>query len=289
MNELEHVVIIGGGLAGLAAAYDLVKKGFAITLLESAAELGGLASSFEMQGVPLERFYHFVCRADTELVQLVAELGIQAQLHWRQTRTSFFYSGRLYSFGTPFDLLRFSPVPVTQRLRFGLNVLQSRYLRDWRKLDDVAAKDWLIASIGKEAYTVIWDPLLRVKFGEFHDQISAAWMWHRIWRVARSRRRLWERESFGYLEQGSATLVNALLAKIQEYPNVQVRRNARVTKIALRDGRAQSVQLQNGETIACDSVVSTVPLPAFVELAPDLPPSYLSARSRRSSISASSA
>ncbi len=275
MNQPAHIVVIGGGLAGLAAAYDLGRKGLAVTLLESRPELGGLASSFEFQGAPVERFYHFICRADTDLVQLVDELGIGSKLHWRQTRTSFFHDGRMYSFGTPLDLLRFTPVPFVQRLRFGFNILQSRYRRDWQKLDGRTAKEWLVASIGKEGYSVIWDPLLRVKFGELHDQISAAWIWHRIWRVASSRERLWQRESMGYLEQGSATLVDTLAARIQRDPNVSVRCGTRVSRIEILDDRVHAVRLENGDLIHCDSVISTVALPILAQMAPDLPAGYL--------------
>ncbi len=269
-----RVVIIGGGLAGLAAAYDLGKQGLRVTLLESSTDLGGLASAFALNRVPLERFYHFVCRADHDLVQFAQELGIGSKLHWRETRTSFFHHGRMFAFGTPFDLLRFAPVPPVQRVRFGLNILHSRYRREWQTLDQVPARDWLIASIGKEAYNVIWDPLLRVKFGEFHSQISAAWIWHRIWRVATSRQRIWERESMGYLEHGSTTLVDAVMQKLGECPSVQVRCGARVSRIVIEEGRARAVRLEDGESIPCDSVISTTPLPILLQMAPDLPPGY---------------
>ncbi len=275
MSELKHVVVIGGGLAGLAAAYDLGQRGVRVTLLESRPELGGLASSFDLQGTPVERFYHFICRTDKDLVQLVDELGIGAKLHWRQTRTSFFHDGRMYSFGTPLDLLRFSPVPFVQRLRFGFNILQSRYRRDWQALDGRAAKEWLVASIGQEGYSVIWDPLLRVKFGELHEQISAAWIWHRIWRVASSREHIWQRESMGYLEQGSATLVDALAERIRRNPNVCVRCNMPVSRIEIQGDRAHAVHLANGDLVHCDSVISTVALPILAQMAPDLAPAYL--------------
>jgi protoporphyrinogen oxidase len=274
VNGLRRVVIIGGGLAGLASAYDLGKRGFAVTLLESSDDLGGLASAFEIDQTHLERFYHFVCHADVDLVQFAQELDVASKLHWRETRTSFFYNDHLYAFGSPFDLLSFAPVPPVQRLRFGLNILQSRYRREWQALDAVSARDWLMATVGREAYTVIWEPLLRVKFGEYHDQISAAWIWHRIWRVASSRQRIWAGESMGYLERGSTTLVEAVLHKIGEYPNVQVRCGTRVSRIVMVGDHARGVRLQDGESIPCDFVISTVPLPILVQMAPDLPAEY---------------
>ena len=122
-----RVCILGAGLAGLSAAYQLGRRGLEVLILEAAPDVGGLASSIHIDGTPIERFYHFICRGDSDLIELVSELGIEDLLHWRPSRTSFLYEGELYGFGAPLDLLRFRPVPIIQRLRFGLNVIRSRY------------------------------------------------------------------------------------------------------------------------------------------------------------------
>ena len=85
----KRVVIVGGGLAGLAAAYDLSRTGFHVVVLEAAPDFGGLASSFRLEGHPVERFYHFICGSDRSLVQLVSEVGLESKLHWRHTTTGF--------------------------------------------------------------------------------------------------------------------------------------------------------------------------------------------------------
>ena len=65
-NDKSDVVIVGAGFTGLAAAYDLTKKGFSVTVLESDDRVGGLAGSFEVNGHNLEKFYHhwFAATAD---------------------------------------------------------------------------------------------------------------------------------------------------------------------------------------------------------------------------------
>ena len=269
----KRVVVIGAGLTGLTAAYDLVRAGAHVTLIDSSAVLGGLAGSLSIAGQAVENFYHFICRSDDPLVPLIDELGLSARLHWRHTRTSFYHNGRLYSFGTPLDLLRFDAVPFMQRLRFGLHILRSRYRHNWRWLDEFPAKAWLIENIGEEAYNVIWHPLLRIKFGDYHDRISAAWIWHRIWRVAHSRSSLFGRETFGYLEQGSATVVNRLADWLQEQPNVTVRPSTHAQRIEVQDGGARSVGVDN-ERLACDAVISTVALPELNRLIPDQTAAY---------------
>lgn len=269
------VCVIGAGLAGLSAAYDLGRAGFRVIVLESESFIGGLASSIPLDDRPIERFYHFICRDDTDLIALVDELNLGGKLHWERSKTKFYYNGRLYGFGTPFDLLRFSAVPFWQRIRFGLNIISSRYTKSWEKLDGIGARSWLIQQIGQQAYTVIWDPLLRVKFGEYHDRVSAAWIWHRIHRVARSRRRLWEPEYFGYLERGSETVIEALADRLRQMPNVELRTSTRVRQIHTDAGRVTGISLvDGGDPLPCEAVISTVALPVLLKVTPDLPASY---------------
>lgn len=262
-----RVVVIGAGLAGLAASYDLVKSGFQVTLFDASSTPGGLASSIDIEKHPVERFYHFICRLDHDLINLVQELNLSSRLHWRKTKTSFFHNQQLYPFGTPFDLIRFRPIPWIQRLRFGVHILYSRYRSKWKWLDQIPAKPWLIENIGEKAYEVIWHPLLKVKFGDYHDKVSAAWVWHRIWRVAKSRKLPWDNEVFGYLDEGSATLTNGLIEWLCQQPNFDLQLNKRVQSIQIQDDQVQGV-LVDGQIIPCDSLISTVALPQFTQMLP---------------------
>ena len=272
-REGSAVCVIGAGLAGLTAAYDLGRQGRRVVVLEAAPDLGGLAGSVDVAGHQVERFYHFICGGDTDLFAMVDELGLADRLHWRQAATSYLYQGTIYPFGSPLDLLRFSPVPLLQRLRFGLNVVSSRYRRSWRALDRVSARSWLERQIGPDAYRVIWDPLLKVKFGAAHDQVSAAWIWHRINRVATSRRRIWERERLGYLEHGSATIVEALAAQLRAMPAVELRTGVRVEQVLVENTAVTGVKLVGDErSVACRHIVSTVALPTLVRMVPELDP-----------------
>jgi protoporphyrinogen oxidase len=125
----------------------------------------------------------------------------------------------------------------------------------------------LIKHIGQRAYDVIWHPLLKVKFGDDHDRISAAWIWHRIWRVARSRKSMLAGESFGYLEHGSATLVDALVDWLKAQPNATVLTGVRVEPLTTTGDRVTEVRTDQG-TFPCDAVVSTVALPSLDRLVP---------------------
>ena len=106
-----HVAVIGGGFCGLAAAYELGRRGVRATVLESDAEVGGLAGSFPAGGTRLEKFYHHWFTNDVHVMNLIAELGQSDQVLTRPTRTGTYYAHDFFKLSTPLDLLRFSPLP----------------------------------------------------------------------------------------------------------------------------------------------------------------------------------
>lgn len=251
--------IIGGGISGLASAYLLSKRGHAVTLFEKGPMLGGLASSFEMNGHTVDRFYHFLCQGDDAYISLCRELGIHGKLHWRPAPTGFYYQGKHYGFSGPLDLLRFDPIPLTQRLRFGLFALEARWRSEWAQLDSLPGTPWLIDRLGKRAYEVIWHPLLALKFGEIHEQISAAWVWHRIHRVARSKGRM------GYVERGSAAIMEALAAALEQQ-NCSIRLDSPIARMQVAEDRVTGLELTDGSTESFDHVISTIPLPLAAKM-----------------------
>ena len=260
------VAVIGGGISGLTTAFKLSQAGAAVTVYERSSRLGGLASSFDMGAYQLERYYHFVCGGDEGLYQLLRELEIFDKLKWQQSTTGFFYEGKLYPFRGGLDLLRFSPISLFSRLRFGLIVLYARFLRDWQSLDEIPAKQWLINFLGQSTYQVIWEPLLKIKFGRYHEQVSAAWLCHRIYRVSKSRPNLFEPEKMGYVEGGCQTIIDALERKIS-LQGGEIRLNSPVQSILVENDQVSGVVVDDTQH-QYDKVVAAVPLSRLNRLLP---------------------
>ena len=261
----KRVVVVGGGLAGLTAAYDLARRGAAVTLLERRPLLGGLARAGE-DGSGLELYYHFICGADTALVALIEELGLGPELQWTPARTAYHVSGRLYPFTTPLDILRFPPLSLRDRLRFGRFAAQCRSRKRWEELDEQAAETWLRQETGPRVYDVIWRPLLELKFGGFYPQVSAAWFWHRLWRASQSRSSLLQPEKFGWLLGGTQSLLNALAARLREH-GAEIRLGEAALRLVIRGGRVLAVTTAT-EELPADAVIQAVPLPDAAALLP---------------------
>ncbi len=261
-----RIGIVGGGVAGLGSAYFLSERGHEVEVFEQAPVLGGLAGCFDFDGLRVEKYYHFVCRDDDDLVDMLKRLGLSHELEWRPGRMKFFYEGKLYPFGTPWDLLRFRPLPLPARIQFGLNVALSRSAKSWEQYDSTPARDWLIAQIGERAYGVIWEPLLRIKFGSYYDQISASWIWHRIHRVARSRAHLLARERLGFLKRGTDVLLQRLTEVLGER-GVGLHTSVVVDAITVGANGVTGVTVA-GEHRPFEQVISTVPLPVLSRLLP---------------------
>lgn len=244
---------------GLAAAHYACQAGLDVTVVESDDRPGGMAAHFDFGGLSLERFYHFCCRSDIDTLGLLKELDIEQSMQWVSTKMGYFVDGKLYQFGDPLSLLKFTPLSLIEKIRYGLMVFTSTRRTNWSKLDKITARTWITRWCGQRAYEKLWKPLLHLKFYEFTDDISAAWMWQRINRLGRSRRSLFS-EELGYLEGGTQTLVDKLTESILNKGGV-IRYKAPVKHIVANGQQVTGVETNDGERIRADLVFSTAPLP----------------------------
>ena len=271
---MAHVVVLGAGAMGLAAAHRALTLGHHATLLEAAAEPGGMAAHFDFAGLSLERYYHFVCKSDAPTFALMEELGIGDRMRWRATSMGYFIGDRLHPWGDPISLLRFPHLGPIEKFRYGLLMFLSTRRRNWAALERLSAKDWIERWCGVGVYRKLWKPLFDLKFYRHADNISAQWIWTRIRRVGRSRRSLMQ-EELGFIDGGSQTLVDALMQAIAAGGGT-IRLACPATRVAVAAGRVIGVETAGG-MIACDAVISTVPTPLIGRLVPDLPAASLAA------------
>ncbi|HEY5043528.1 MAG TPA: NAD(P)/FAD-dependent oxidoreductase [Verrucomicrobiae bacterium] len=262
MSAQKKILIVGGGFTGLTAALRLsAEKKFSVTLVESSAQLGGLASGFPLGGTSLEKTYHHLFLTDTAMLDLVNELGLDDKLIWCDSSVGIFRDGKIHPFLTPLDLLRFSPCSFSGRLRTGFAALYLKRQKNWRGFTRQTAHNWLTRACGRSAMETIWTPLLQGKFNRHYENVSMAWFWARIHTRANSRSG--GGEKLGCFRGGFNVVTSALENEIRKR-GVKIQTGATVEKF-LADERAAVIA---GQTLPFDFCIFTGPSPAFAKLLP---------------------
>lgn len=259
-----RLIVLGAGVMGLATAHHALQRGWQVTVLEAAPEAGGMAAHTDVGGLSIERFYHFICKADQPLFDLLGELGIGDALRWQPTSMGYHIGGALHRWGDPVSLLRFPHLNPIEKLRYGLMAFLATRRRAAGGLEHVSAREWITRWCGPSVYDKLWAPLFDLKFHEYADPISAAWIWTRLKRIGTSRRSLMQ-EELGYLEGGSQTLVDALLASIARQGG-EIRLGQPARRIRIAAGAVTGVDDE-----PADAVISTVPTPLLGELLAEAP------------------
>jgi len=203
-----RIGVVGAGVAGLTAAYDLTKTGHAVTLFEAGPVAGGLASGFRAPGWdwPLERFYHHIFVSDDQVIALAQEVGLGDKTFFRRPITALWYKGKAHPFDNYLRAALFPHLPWLDKVRAAPVALYLRFTRNWRPLEKVTAHEWLIRWLGQRGYQILFEPLLIGKFGDAYKEVNMAWMWARIHK--RSSR-------LGYFEGGFQALADALVERIR--------------------------------------------------------------------------
>lgn len=266
-----HFAILGAGPMGLMAAMDLLKAGHAVDIYERDDRIGGMSASFDFDGLEIERYYHFICKTDYPLFELLDELKLSDKLRWVDTRMGYVHKGKLQDWGNPIALLKFDGLSLIDKFRYGLHALYAKSIKDWRPYDRILATQWILKWVGPRAYDVLWKSLFKLKLFEYSEEISAAWIGTRIQRVAKSRRNLMH-ESMGYLQGGSATLLNEMERFITGMGG-RIHLKSGIDRVNVSNGRVTSITV-NGEALPCHRVISTAPIQFVPKLVPDLPSDF---------------
>jgi protoporphyrinogen oxidase len=264
-----RIGIIGGGYAGLTAAYELQKQGHDVTVLEKYGQWGGQAATLPLMGTRIEYFYHHLFGSDTHILGLMDELGIGDQLRWIESKVGFYYDGQIYDFVTPFDLLRFRPLNLFNRVKLGMMYLYLQQVDDWQRLEQISARDWILRYMGRQIYEKVWGPLLRGKFGDLADQVSMTWLWGKIKVRGSSRQGATATEKLAY-PLGSFEIITRALIERLEAGGADLRTSHEVLDLVtdpLDPCRVTGVVTKK-ETIPFDVVIATVPAYNLLEIAP---------------------
>jgi protoporphyrinogen oxidase len=259
------LLIVGGGATGLATAYIAAKRGEQVTLIEASDKLGGLLSTFEVGGTRLEYFYHHFFTHDREINWLLEEMHLAQDVHFVETNMGMYRHRKIHPFSTTKDLLLFPGLSIIDKLRFGLTSIFLSRQGNWQKYENISSLDWFNKWAGKRVTESIWRPMLKIKFGEYADQIPLSWMIGRM--TQRLKSRSGGKEKLGYLKGSLQRLVDTLEFRLKEL-DVKIVKNAPVTELLLDHQQVVGVNTALGEFKA-DKTLVTIPTIYLAKLIPE--------------------
>lgn len=258
------LAIVGGGISGLASALALSGRGERVVLYESSGAPGGLGSTFEFAGLSFEKFYHCLLPGDDALLRLLKSIGLHTQVRWREVGMGFMDNHKIYSMNGPLDILRFSPLSISERLRLGLFGLRARRTGPRAELDAISVRDWICKLGGEGVYNNIFKTLLEAKLGEAAAGIPALWLASRIHREKSN-----NTEKKGYVPGGYRTIIAAMVKEL-ERRGVEIRTHCTVERMVAESADI-AVEQRGGGRELYDRVVVAAPYVEFQKLTAGIP------------------
>ncbi|MFD7095390.1 protoporphyrinogen oxidase [Streptomyces xanthophaeus] len=193
-----HVVVIGGGIAGLAAAHRLLADGVRVTLIEAGPRLGGKLHAGELAGAPVDLGAESVLARRPEAVDLARSVGLGEALQPPATATAHLWTRgalrpmpRGHVMGVPGDL---GPLAASGVLSAeGLARIEAeRELAPTEIGEDVAVGEYVAARLGREVVDRLVEPLLGGVYAGNAYRISMRAAVPQLFEAARTHRSLFE-------------------------------------------------------------------------------------------------
>ena len=258
----DATAVLGAGIGGMAAAYDLARAGRRVIIYEAADAVGGLASGFKDPhwDWTVEKFYHHWFATDRHILGLIDELGWRGQVLFPRPYTVMYYEGKFYPFDSIFSALMFPGLGWgLNKIRFGLVGLYLRLTSNWRTLEKVTVDQWMRKWAGDRVYELMWEPLMIGKFGErYAKQVNMAWMWARL--KARTTR-------LGTFQGGFQAFCDLFADKLRQM-GVQIQLSTPVRKIEPHPVGGLILETPAGSVEVNQALATTSPA-LLARLAPD--------------------
>ena len=241
--------IVGGGIAGLSAAYRLQQRGHGVRVFETADQVGGLAAIHQTAGDPIEKFYHHLSKSEETIVELAEELGLGDDIGWRVGKNAYYVDGVVHPMDTAWQILAYPHLSFYDKFRIGMLVLgvdvrggipsRGTY-DDLTEFEDVAIEEFLVEHTSRGVFENFFRPLLEAKFGDRWADVSAAWLLGRV--RFRGERDLRRGEILGYLDGGFGRLLDALVSAVGRE---HIQTSTRVTDLDIDDGEVTSLTVES--------------------------------------------
>jgi protoporphyrinogen/coproporphyrinogen III oxidase len=222
------VTIIGAGITGLAAAYELHRRGIRAVVYEAGPRAGGLIRTESVDGFTIEAGPDSVLATKPAALDLVRELGLVDRVQQVRTPGAFVLRGhRLYRLPSPSllglpltlrALLSYDLLPWRARLRLA----RSFFVPVRARIADISVAEFFRGRFGPETVDLIAQPLLGGIHAGDIEQLSMASLFPRLLELDGVRSRITQTASaatgspspFRSLRGGMSVLIDALEAHL---------------------------------------------------------------------------
>ena len=276
---MAEVIVIGGGLAGLASAAALAGAGHTVRVLESRRFLGGRATSYEIgtgeNAETIDNCQHILLRCCVNLLDFYRRLGVEDQITFYRDfifiepggRRSTMRSGLLPApahFIESFLSLKFLNFSEKLAVMRGINAIKSQY-KTRTDLDKISMLDWLKEQ--RQPPRVIerfWRQVMVSAISEELDATAAAHGFQ-VFRLVF----LANKNSY---EMGVPAVPLGDFYGVDRWKNVgpvEFQLRSPVERIVIEDGTVQSV-VARGEELRADQYICALPFDRVAEVAPGL-------------------
>lgn len=272
--ETKRVVIIGGGAAGLGAAYTLKKHGLTPILLEAENHVGGRLAADEVDGFLIDTGVDFFCYSYDAVFRICKELNVP--LVPSLQRLGWYRNGRWLVTtaepSIPGMISNLRAAPGLGLLSWGALKLiwrvfrQADYLTfasDSRMAEidgDESFGEYLARTGAPESLQVTLKGFVENGVLSYVDSSSQAYIRGYLANTLLRPHRLMQPE------QGAGALARALRDACADVTRV----STPVREVVVEGGHVTGV-VTDGETIEADAVICAVPAPIALEIIPDLP------------------
>lgn len=176
------IAVIGAGIAGLTAAYELNAKGFDVTVFEKEPEVGGRMATRTKDDLPFDIGAQFLATKNSYpfTYQCCQEMGLETLWEPQSPHCHhLFRNGKIYNtaYNSPLEFIRFSYLSATARLRLVLLCFYLKFeSKKWNFFDFASTKkslnrkntyDFIARWGGEEVAEYVMDPLVAAY--QFHS------------------------------------------------------------------------------------------------------------------------
>lgn len=289
LESPEKVVILGGGLAGLATGFVLSEKDVAVCLLEGATEVGGLSKTVAHQDFLFDLGGHRFLTKNKEIEKFVLALLKDNCLVVSRT-SKIFMLDRYFDYPLkPANAIFGLGLATTFRILF--DYCKEKIAGIMRTSDVVSLEDWIVSRFGRKMFDLYFRGYSEKVWGISCRNISKDWIAQRINGLSlgaaiknafckfSGRKLLTLTDEFFYPPAGIGQISDRLQEGIEKKNSI--RTNSKVVQVNHKDFKIVDIVIENGKSIdrvAGCKFVSSIPITALVRaMKPALPQDILEA------------